>query len=446
MLATHDLIHTIHSQIGSLNNQCLQEVRDKKGTTAIEEYLERECGNELLLLLNKTLLFDQLKQWLLHMICENGSCTLSHQVLDSLEQLFELSWSKIHSGEWRYVKQGWRRAIALSCWCWSLISMQHGLFEANDSEQIKTWTLDQWKQVLYRLDIGLMMGDDQYRDFIHDLIESVHNVVISLYPIQLPMETNEAAKDTSRLTMLMNRSDKSSRIPIVRNMSLQMFKNEFMNTNTPVIINVNDKDELADPDLLDLNLLMNIAGYRTVPVELGDDYLADDWSQNLMFFHEYIEKYMLSSAEQLKKGYLAQHNLFEQVRPLRKLLCEPLYCAAGEGQLEHVNVWIGPKGTKSPLHTDKYYNILVQLIGSKYVRLYSSEYNDSMYPNTNQLFRNSSQIRSLEQVDVNRFPKFAQTPYWEGVLEAGQMLFIPRNYWHYIESLSTSFSVSFWYT
>jgi lysine-specific demethylase 8 len=31
------------------------------------------------------------------------------------------------------------------------------------------------------------------------------------------------------------------------------------------------------------------------------------------------------------------------------------------------------------------------------------------------------------------------------VLEAGEMLFIPLKHWHYVRSLTASFSVSFWW-
>lgn len=58
--------------------------------------------------------------------------------------------------------------------------------------------------------------------------------------------------------------------------------------------------------------------------------------------------------------------------------------------------------------------------------------------------KNTSQI-DVENIDVDRFPKAVDLPYWEGILEEGEMLYIPAKYWHYIKSLSLSFSVSFWW-
>ena len=48
-----------------------------------------------------------------------------------------------------------------------------------------------------------------------------------------------------------------------------------------------------------------------------------------------------------KKGYLAQHQLFEQIPALARDIMTPEYCALGEGLLQSVNAWLGPTGTVS---------------------------------------------------------------------------------------------------
>ena len=37
------------------------------------------------------------------------------------------------------------------------------------------------------------------------------------------------------------------------------------------------------------------------------------------------------------------------------------------------------------------------------------------------------------------------TPFHQCVLGPGELLYIPRHAWHYVRSLETSFSVSFWW-
>lgn len=61
----------------------------------------------------------------------------------------------------------------------------------------------------------------------------------------------------------------------------------------------------------DVQYLLKVAGERTVPVEVGSHYADENWSQKLMTIRDFIRNYYLEDTTDL--GYLAQHNLFDQV-------------------------------------------------------------------------------------------------------------------------------------
>lgn len=106
------------------------------------------------------------------------------------------------------------------------------------------------------------------------------------------------------------------------------------------------------------------------------------------------------------------------------------------------------------------------MVGSKYIRLYSPEDTDKLYPHQSQLLHNTSQVGTkvprenlqlfpsasvspqveVENPDPRRFPEFAKVPYLDCVLRPGDVLFIPVQHWHYVRSLELSFSVSFWWS
>ena len=98
----------------------------------------------------------------------------------------------------------------------------------------------------------------------------------------------------------------------------------------------------------------------------------------------------------------------------------------------------------TPCHKDPTPNFLCQVLGQKYVRLYSSLYDEAMYPCSG-ILRNTSQV-DVESPDLSRFPLFSKAPYQDVILQPGETLFIPPGYWHYVRSLSVSISVSFWWT
>ena len=83
-------------------------------------------------------------------------------------------------------------------------------------------------------------------------------------------------------------------------------------------------------------------------------------------------------------------------------------------------------------------------MGRKYVRLYGPQHSDSLYPFREGLTTNASQV-DVDRPDDERFPRFQALSFVDCVLEPGQMLYIPPNWWHYVRSLSVSFSVSFWW-
>lgn len=51
----------------------------------------------------------------------------------------------------------------------------------------------------------------------------------------------------------------------------------------------------------------------------------------------------------------------------------------------------------------------------------------------------------VEHPDLDAHPAFAGAVRHDAVLGPGDMLFIPKGWWHYLRALTTSFSINFWF-
>ncbi len=84
------------------------------------------------------------------------------------------------------------------------------------------------------------------------------------------------------------------------------------------------------------------------------------------------------------------------------------------------------------------------------MRLYSPAQSAAMYPFSEGLTTNSSQVdlaggAATAREHRRRFPLFRLAPFCDCVLEPGQALYVPPGWWHCVQSLDVSFSVNFFW-
>lgn len=108
------------------------------------------------------------------------------------------------------------------------------------------------------------------------------------------------------------------------------------------------------------------------------------------------------------------------------------------------NIWFGGDKCKSPLHYDVSHNLFSQVMGEKRVLLASPAQSEFVYP----AYGASSDRQSRVDVfnpDETEFPRYKDADYAEVVVKPGDMLFIPKGWWHAVETLTLSISVNFWW-
>ncbi|NXV63238.1 KDM8 protein, partial [Molothrus ater] len=321
--------------------------------------------------------------------------------------LRDYSWEKLNAGPWREVGKGWRQVYAYGCLFGALAEVAAGRPLA---------------RAVRLCDLGLLMG-----------ASVLDNVLARLRPFQSvrPEPPPPSALQPEDV------------IPHLRCPSLEHFRDNYLVPQRPVVLE-GVMDHWPCMKKWSVDYFCQVAGCRTVPVELGARYTDEEWSQQLMTVSDFISQYIM---DENNVGYLAQHQLFDQIPELKEDISIPDYCCLGEGEEDDItiNAWFGPGGTVSPLHQDPQQNFLAQVFGRKYIRLYSPQDSENLYPHESQILHNTSQV-DVEDPDLVKFPNFTKAAFQSCILMPGQILFIPVKYWHYVRSLELSFSVSFWWS
>ncbi|KAJ8113911.1 hypothetical protein OPT61_g4079 [Boeremia exigua] len=406
----------------------------------------------------------------------------------------KLAYQKLHDVPYKEVRPCWRRLYTDAA-LWKVLNTTERRVE-------QAHTDGQWlDEVVKLLDMVLILTAAPAREELVELWFAALEKELSVCETEktTESESKSAERPAKKLKLDITNSIPSEfpvtiaetpirlrhHVPRCVSLSLSAFQKKLSSsaTHTPLVIEnsivywpaLAERPWNSPKYLLDRTL----GGRRLVPIETGRSYTDSGWGQKITTFKDFMSTYMLTDValleDKLQTGYLAQHDLFAQIPALRADISIPdfCYCYPAPNPLPHIkelpqledpllNAWFGPKGTISPLHTDPYHNILAQVVGYKYVRLYAPDQTKWLFPrsvdesgvdmsNTSlvdldeamQLFPeiglgdgheavpdlqkevDKEETLSRRQEFEEHFPGFVVANYVEGILGPGDCLYLP---------------------
>jgi [protein]-arginine 3-hydroxylase / protease len=153
--------------------------------------------------------------------------------------------------------------------------------------------------------------------------------------------------------------------------------------------------------------------------------------------------------------YLAQYPIFRSAPSLRDDVDPPadymrvprrLPAALSRRLISEPTIWVGPADSVTTAHFDLSHNLFCQIAGAKKVLLFPPEQSGCLHCPHAPFARglHFSPV-NVEHPDLDAFPRFRDARPVEVTVRAGEMLFIPAGWWHYLRALQPSISLNFWW-
>ena len=239
-------------------------------------------------------------------------------------------------------------------------------------------------------------------------------------------------------------SASATAVPRRSNLSSGEFLEQYYAANRPVVLTDCLKNwkamELWTPDYLKERFgNLNVAIQTNRESDKHYETNKDNHRENILL-SEYVDK--VKSAGKTNDFYLTANDSAIGNLPLLEALqpdMQPtLPYLDGTAKNSTGYFWFGPAGTVTSLHHDLTNNLMVQVVGSKRVKLI----NAIQQPRLANNLHCHSDI-DLNNIDFERFPELKHVNIIDVTLKAGEVLFIPVGWWHHVTGLEVSMTFTF---
>ena len=135
---------------------------------------------------------------------------------------------------------------------------------------------------------------------------------------------------------------------------------------------------------------------------------------------------------------------FEMARGGRAVSVAQVHCGSFDGLLPathpNSNFWMG--NVSSGLHWDNADNYLIQLDGTRVITMASTKYVRELRPLSDNISKSALSPKALTEGHPS-YPKCVD--FWKAELRPGDVLFIPRRWWHCLDTKQLSLAINIWH-
>jgi len=206
---------------------------------------------------------------------------------------------------------------------------------------------------------------------------------------------------------------------------------------------------------LQLGEIRTALGAVKVPVRDTDDEFQFFFDPKVQEFErrrmltlaEYVDAIENVDRRSGRPPYLGNIAFLTDPAVSKKLGSLTEYCRFPHFDLERCTLeyrlWIGGRGQRSTIHNDCYHNFNAQIVGRKRFIAFAPDQHSALHPI---FFHRGMWVSPVDpnNPDFVRYPQFRDARGVQGELGPGDILYLPRFWWHCAEAITTSVNINQW--
>ncbi len=223
--------------------------------------------------------------------------------------------------------------------------------------------------------------------------------------------------------------------------SFKDFRNNHVIDNKPIVL-TKMMNSWKSMKKWDFDFFEAIGSGVEVTTEVGNVMQETTEFETIDFgtYVKEIKEATVINSKGLNRKYLSMLELFSIFPDLKDDVDFDLI-ASLKTKLEYM-AWLGPANTVTGFHMDWSDNLFAQIRGRKLFLLVSPDYDSCMYASRKYDPGTTLSLVSFDNYSPDDFPLFGRVQIIKTILEPGEMLFIPKGWWHYVKALDLSISVN----
>ncbi|MBL9004116.1 MAG: cupin-like domain-containing protein [Myxococcales bacterium] len=240
----------------------------------------------------------------------------------------------------------------------------------------------------------------------------------------------------------------------VDSISVEEFERHFAAAGRPVVMCQSRNGNSSIP-CWTMNGLIREFGHISVPVRPTDDeFLAFFSSQpeaatqpRVMELRAYVDIIEEAAATGTRPPYAGNIRIAPDLAAAQGFERLLSGCSFPSWQpsasASEYRLWMGAARQRSTIHNDPHHNFNAQLIGHKRFILFAPNQHGFLYPTYFHRGMWASPIDPLAP-DMQKYPKFAEAQGFDCTLSEGELIYVPRFWWHYVEAMTISVNINRW--